>query len=323
MTNRVLYATVTGCTGLLSIQTEAGYSMISANAVVECTTSTLSMGDAISIDLGYDDDHSEIFSGFVKKINRITPDSIIQITANDVLVRAVDYFLAADDPESPLTFHSIDDRDLVNSLLGECGLSTVSGQPLPSFTFGTNEDGAKFNLQSIAEAIQFVCNVTGRLCWAVGSNIYYDDRKPYKVAGDTITGTWTTGASGQIINISKESDNSKIRDRIICYGKTPIRASAEDASPYTVVRQTAVIAHELIDLQSLADATCAVNLELLKGLPITWTLDLMGDSSILPRTLYHIDESFTLSNNDVFIYKVAQNFSSSGFLTNVVATASI
>jgi hypothetical protein len=321
--NRTLYASVTGCSDLLSIQTEAGYSMLSANAVVECATSTLSMGDAISIDLGYDDDHSAIFSGFVKKINRTTPDGVIQITANDVLVRAVDNFLAADDPENPLTYHSIDDRDLVNSLLGECGLSLSSGGVSPTFTFGTNEDGAKFNLQSVAEAIQFVCNVTGRLCWAVGSSIYYEDRKPYKVAGDTVIGTWTVGEGEQIINISKEADNSKIRDRIVVYGKTPLRSSAEDASPYTVVRQTAAIAHELLDTQEICDATAAVNLELLKGLPITWTIDLMGDSSILPRTIYHIDETFTISNNDVFVYKVSHNFSNSGFITSVVATTSI
>ncbi len=323
MSSRHLYATVSGTSEIISIQMEAGYSMISANATVMCASSTLSVGDAISIDMGYTDAHAVVFSGFVKKVNRMTPDGTITITANDVLVRAVDDFLASDDPEQPLTYHNIDDRDLVNALLGHSGLSLSSGAVSPTFTFGTNPDGAKFNLQSVAEAIQFISSVTGRLCWADGANIHYEDRKPYMVGGDTVVGTWTTGEGNQIISVSKETDNSKIRDRITVYGKVPLHATAEDPSPYTVVRQTASIAHEMLDTQALCDGTAAVNLALLKGLPITWTLDLHGDATILPRTIYHITESFTESDNDVFVYRVSHNWSESGFMTNVTATTSI
>src|SRR5262245_26017643 len=151
MTTKNLYADVTNCTGIQSIQTEAGYSTVTATATVECTSTSLSLGDAINIDIGYTTSHSQLFVGFVKKIEKTTPDGLIKITAQDVLIRAVDYFLVSDDPENPLTFHSADDRTIVNSLLGQCGLSLTSGAVSPTFTLGTNADGAKFNLQSVAE----------------------------------------------------------------------------------------------------------------------------------------------------------------------------
>lgn len=318
--SKTLYASVTSCSGVQNVSIESGYSMFTANATVECATTSLTVGDAISIDMGYTDNHQAVFAGYVKKVNSVRPDGIYQITAADVLVRAVDYFIAADDPENPLTYHSIDDRNLVNSLLGECGLSTVSSQPSPSFTFGTNPDGAKFNLQTVAEAVQFVCNVTGRLCWAEGSTIYYADRKPYKVPGDTVVDTWTTGASGQIININKETDNSKVRNRIVVYGKSPLHAEASASSPYVVVDQTSVIAHELLDVQAICDATAAVNLEILNRLSVVYTIDLEGSAGVLPRSVYHITESFTDADEDVFIYRVSHSLSSSGFVTNVTAT---
>lgn len=321
MSDQSLYATVTSTSGIISIQIESGYSMITANATVTCTATSLSMGDAITIDMGYDSAHQVVFSGYVKKVNYMTPDGIITITANDVLIRAVDYFLAADDPEQPLTYHSIDDRDLVNDLLSQCGLSLTSGAVSPTFTFGTNPDGAKFNLQSVSEAIQFIANVTGRLCWAVGADIYYADRKPYKVGGDTVLGTWTTGEGQQIISISKESDNSKIRNKIVVYGKNPLHSTASASSPYVVVDQASVIAHELLDTQEICDATAAVNLEILNRLSVTYTIDLKGDASIFPRTVYHITESFTGADEDVFIYRVSQTWSEAGFVTNVTATA--
>jgi hypothetical protein len=321
MSSRDLYATVTGCSGIISIQVEAGYSMISANATVECEATSLTLGSAISIDMGYADAHQAVFVGFVKKINKTTPNGIIQITAMDVLVRAVDYFLAADDPEQPLTFYSIDDRSLVNALLGEVGLSLASGAVSPTFTFGTNEDGAKFNLQSLAEIIQWCCSITGRLCYADAGSIYYVDRKPYIVGGDTAVATWTTGASGQIISIGKEIDNSKIRNVIKVYGKNPLTARASASSPYIAVDQASVIAHELLDTQEICDATAAVNLDILNRLSTTYTVDLYGDASIVPRSVYHITESFTGADEDVFIYRVSHNFDESGFLTNVTATA--
>lgn len=313
----VLHCTVSNCTGILSVETEASYGAITANAVIECTTTTLTIGDALSIDMGYDTNHSVVFSGFVKKIKRDRASAVINITANDLLVRAVDYFLAANDPENPLTYHSINDRDLVDELLGQCGLSTVSPQPSPSFTYGTNEDGAKFNLQSVADAINTVCNITGRVCYAEGGSIYYVDRKPYVVGGDTPSHYFTTGSAGNIIDINYEASNDKIRNVVQVYGKSPLTARASGSSPYIVVDQTAVIAHELLDVQSICDATAAINLTLMNRLGRTWTLTVLGDPTLTARSIAHITEAFTESNDDVFVYRVAHRLNDSGYTTEL------
>lgn len=319
MTN--LYHSVTGTSGVLAISVESGYSMISANATVECTSTSLSLGDAISIDMGYDDAHQVVFQGFVKKKEVVTPARMVRLTCQDVLIRAVDFFLASDDPEAPLQFNNTQDRDLVDGLLSQCGLSTSSPQPSPSFTFGTNEDGARFNLQSVAEAIQFVCSVTGRICYADAGVVYYTDRKPYIVGGDTPIATWTTGNGGNIISIQRETSTQNTRNVVKVYGKNPLTARASATNPYLVVDQAAVIAHELLDTQEICDATASVNLTLMNRLHITHTIDMLGDASVFPRTVYHVTNTFTGSDEDVFVYRVAHAFGDGGFVTNVTATA--
>lgn len=314
-----LYAAVTGCTGIISVETEASYGAITSSAVVECTASTLTLGDAISIDIGYDVSHGVVLDGFVKKVEMIKPDRIYRITANDLLVRAVDFFIAADDPESPLQYNNISDYNLVNSLLGLAGLpGVVSGAPSPSFTFGTNEDGARFNLQSVADALQFILSVTGRTLYAESGDIYYVDRKPYIVTGDTPTVFLSAG--NNLIDISYEESNDKIRNVIKVYGKSPLTAKASASSPYLVVDQTAVIAHELLDTQEICQATADVNLEILNRLGRTWAITCVGDHTIRPRAICRITDEFaTPTPTDAFIYRVSHQFSESGFVTQITA----
>ena len=323
MPNRQLYATVTNCTGIRSIQTETSHSTISANCSIECTGTNLDLSDEVIIDAGYSDNHGILFHGYVKKIERMTPDKIYKVTVHDPLIRAVDYFIASDDPENPLTYHNILDRDLINAILGEAGLpNVVSPQVSPTFSMGTNPDGAKFNLQSAADVLQFMCSITGRLIYADNAgDIYYVDRKPYVDTGDTPTLTFIGGNGGNIIDATYEKSNDRIRDRVVCYGKTPIRAVAEDPSPHTIVRQTAVIAHELIDLQSLADAVVQINLQLLNRLQESYELTLEGDPNIQARKIASLTEPFLgVSGRSVYLYRVAHSISENGgFITNVTA----
>lgn len=318
MSAKKLYADITGCSGVQSVSVESGYSTITATATVECTTTTLSLGDAISIDMGYADAHQNVFEGYVKKVVVSNPEGVYSITAQDVLIRAVDYFLVSDDPESPLTFHSTGDREVVDGLLGECGLSLTSGAVSPVFTLGTNEDGAKFNLQSVAESIQWMCSITGRVCYAESGLIYYVDRKPWVLGDDMLTGDWLSGT--HILSCSKETDASRIRNRIVVYGNENLHAEASAASSYLVVDQSACIAHPLLDTQEICQATADVNLELLNRLAVTLNLELKGDAGIFPRQIYHVVEPFTDTLDDVFVYRVTHNMSQDGFVTSVVAT---
>lgn len=322
MSDANIYCTVTNCSGLLSVEAESSYGAITSSATIECTSSSLSVGNEVTIDMGFVGDHGVVFSGFVKKVTRTKPSNTITITANDLLVRAVDDFLAADNPESPLTFHSISDRDLVNELLSQCGLSLSSGPVSPEFIYGTNPDGAKFNLQSVADAVNSICAITGRTCYAEDGLIYYVDRKPYLVGGDTPTHFFTTGNAGSITDISYEKSNDRLRNKVVVYGKSPLTASAEASSPYVVVTQTSVIAHELLDTQDICQRTADVNLELMNRLGQTYTMTVIGDHTLKARHIGNISESFTGAfSTDVFMYRVMHRWNESGYTSELTCTA--
>lgn len=320
MPNRKLYMTATGCSGIISIQTETSHSTISANCSIECTGTNLDLSDEVTIDAGYSDNHGILFHGYVKKIERMTPDKIYKVTVHDPLIRAVDYFIASDDPENPLTYHNILDRDLINAILGEAGLpNVVSPQVSPTFSMGTNPDGAKFNLQSAADVLQFMCSITGRLIYADNAgDIYYVDRKPYVDTGDTPTLTFIGGNGGNIIDATYEKTNDRIRNVVKVYGKTPLTARASASSPYLVVDQTSVIAHELLDTPEICNATANINLSLLNRLQESYELTLEGDPNIQARKCATITDSFLgVASRPIYLYRVGHNLSEAGYTTTV------
>jgi hypothetical protein len=322
MTSKRLYMDVSGCTGVMSIQTEASHSAISANASVECTGTTLDLSDSVTIDAGYSTSHGVLFKGYVKRIERMTPDKTYRVTLQDPLIRAVDNFLASDDPESPLTYHSITDYDLVNAMLSESSLPSLSSaQPFPSFTLGTNADGAKFNLQSASDVLQFMCSITGRLIYADNDgDIYYVDRKPY-VDGDTPTLTFVGGNSGNIFDASYEKSSDKTRNVIKVYGLSPLTARASVSLSFLVVDQTAVIAHELLDEAGLCQRVADINLALLSKLQETYSLTVEGDHNIQARKVASLTEPFLgVSNRSVYLYRVAHSLSQEGgYICNITA----
>src|SRR5512145_1496852 len=155
-----LYLSATGCQTVRRVETEEGYSMISARATIECDATTLTMGDTVTIDAGYADSHGVLFSGYVKRIEYVRPDNVIRISCNDELVKAVDFFIASDDPETPFQRNNITSMNLVKDLLALASITNFSEvEPSPVFTWGTNVDGARFNLQTVSDAVQQVANM--------------------------------------------------------------------------------------------------------------------------------------------------------------------
>lgn len=317
-----LYATVTGVTGsIISISIDASYSQVSSVAVIECDSTTLTLGDSVTIDMGYVTDHGVVFRGYVKKIEFVKPEQTTRITASDTLIRAMDYFIASDNPQDQLTFRNIGTLDLVKKLLETCGITNVVGDD-PSFTWGTNEDGAKFNLQSVADAVQFVCSITGCTIYDDGTGqIHLSQRYPYVSGGDTPTVTITDGLTGNIISCQYIRGTDKTRNRIVVYGKGELRGSGRADNTYLVVDQTAVIAHELLDTQAIIDGTVSVNLQILNRLTESYEVEIEGDWTIEPRMIASITESFSsTSNRTVFIYRVSQSLSEAGFITSLTLT---
>lgn len=313
-TSTDLYCTVTGTAGnVISVTIDQSYSQISTIATVECDGTTLNLGDVISIDMGYDSNHAVLFSGYVKKIEYERPAFVTRITANDTLVRAVDYFLASDNPDDPLKFDHISSLNLIKGLLAACGITNVVGSE-PGFTWGTSSEGAKFNLQTVADAVQFVCSVVGYTLYDDGTGqIHFVQRWPYATGGDVSTKSFSTGNSGQIVTCQYIKSTDKTRNRIVVYGKTPLQAEARADNPYLVVDQTAVVAHPLLDTQELCDNTASVNLNLLNHLTQSFEVEVEGDPTIVPRMIGDITESYSGAvARKIFLYRVSHSLTMGG-----------
>jgi len=323
MAYRDLYLTATGCSQIRRIETEASYGQITSTAVVECDSTTLAMGDSVTIDAGYTSNHATLFGGFVKRIDYVRPDNVIRVTCNDTLVKAVDFFIASDDPEKPFQRNNISTPNLVGDLLQLASINPIDYDLHdPGFTWGTNPDGARFNLQTVADAVQFIASIVGYTIYTGTDGIVrFRARKPYVEGGDTPTVTFTTGAAGNIIDIAYSASIDKTRNVVKVYGKTPLTARASAANPYLIVDQTVVIAHELLDEQSLCDGTASINLTLLNRLAETYEMTVEGDPAIQARGIGSITESFTgASNRSVFLYRVAHQLGIEGYTCTITAT---
>jgi hypothetical protein len=90
-----LYASVTNTTDVTSVTVSESHNSPSASLVINAINTTLDIGNAISVDLGYADNHEHIFSGWVKQIEKQVPDNTYVITCNDEMIKAVDYFIAS------------------------------------------------------------------------------------------------------------------------------------------------------------------------------------------------------------------------------------
>jgi hypothetical protein len=303
--------------GIQSIEIQEGYSTLSASAVIEATSSSLSLGDSVDITMGYDGDVAT-FSDFVcKKITKMRPESLYHIECNDILIQASDYFLAADDPEKPFQRNNILSLQLVKDLLAQASITNVTNvEPLPSFTWGTNEDGARFNLQSVADAIQFVAQITGNVLYVDGSGVVqFIGRKPY-VDGDSPVGTLESGTDKDIIEIDFSQDTSKTRNRITVYGKDNAHYTASASNPYLVVDQTVVIAHDMLNTTELIQGTANVNLTLLNRLTEEYNARVKGRTALRARQVWTIADAF-IGTRNVFLYTVNHSFGATGYTQQI------
>lgn len=314
-----IYIDIAGITGnIISVTIDASYSQTSTVAVIECDAHSLVLGDSVVIDGGYAGNHVVMFRGYVKKIEYNKPEQTYRITCYDDLVRAVDYLIAADDPQNPLAYYSISTLDLVTDLLSLCGITGVSGTE-PGFTWGTNPDGARFNLQTVADAVQFISTVVGYSLYVDQAGvIQFVKRYPYVDTGDVPSFSIKDGAGGTIISCQYIKGIDKTRNKIVVYGKTPLVANASAANPYLVVDQTVVIAHELLDTQEICDGTATINLQILNRLTESYEVEVEGDPELWPRRIGEITESFSGANHrPVFVYRTSHILSEAGYITTL------
>ena len=311
-----LYMSVTGCTGIESVVAGGDYSGPCQTATVVCTGTSLEVGDLVSVDIGFSDDHAVIVYGYVKEINPTRPPGEYRIVIYDVLILAEDFLIVSDDPNAPLTYSNIQAETLVGNVLALASLTNYSGSH-PGFTFGVNNP-VKVQLVKSWDFVRQVCHMLAWHCHADNTGkVYFSDRKPYVMGGDSSVHTFEPGSGKDLILINHTRSDEKMRNRIVVYGYDGLSASAS-AAPCAGISlpsgfyKTAVIAYpDIIDDQAMAQATANYNLTLLNRVTETVTLDAVGNTGVLRNRVVSIDVPALSLSGNWFVYECTHRISKS------------
>ena len=71
-----LYASITNTSNILSVELTDSHTAACATAIVTAETTSLGIGDSISINLGYTTNHAVLFTGYVKSIEIKEPNKL-------------------------------------------------------------------------------------------------------------------------------------------------------------------------------------------------------------------------------------------------------
>lgn len=325
MTIFPLHATVTNTSNILSVRFSESHNDASPICTIKALNTSLNIGDAVDVNLGYVGDTTEIISGYVKEISKSTSPTEYEITAYGAMVRAVDYFIASNNPEEPFTRQNISAEDLVKDIMALAGLTNY-GYDATSFVFAT-QGPLEVNLVSAYD----YCNMIAKtLAWHLyadsNGKVWFVDRKPYVDSGDSSS---QTVYDVNIINGTYSIGERDLRNRIVVYGRAGIYAEAKQATSYNPITDSneqilpsnfykAVVASaDWIDSQSMAQGAADYNLELLNRLQVEANLSIVGNATIKARDIITVDSEKLDLDHDFYVYTVDHSWDQRGFTTNL------
>jgi hypothetical protein len=316
MTVKTLVHTVPNVTDLVSINLTESYSSNTTQAQITCYDTTLSLGDSISFNMGFSGDSGKVFTGYVKQIIKSLPDALTTIICEDELTKAVDYFLASNDPQAPFTRSNIKTEDLIEDILNEA-LITNYGHDVPLEVIWGTQGVVEFNLIS---AIQAAKQISEALAWHIyadrNGKVWLKDRPPYWKTGDSVSFTWNTASADVIMTISHAKSTEELRNRVVVYGLDNRFASASASSPYlpSGFYKTAVLASPIFDRTDLCQLVADYNLTRFNRLTESLQLQIIGNWQVEPRKFATVTDSYTGTSGDWFIFQVTHSFDSSGYI---------
>jgi len=310
MPARDLAMSATGMSGIKSITFRESFSQAAATAEVECTAHTLAVGSTSTVHLGISGDEADfISSGIVKEIKIRRPSRDYLITVYDPLVKAVDYFIASDDPLVPFMANNVSAETLVQNLLSLAGL-TAYASDATGFTFGVPSP-KPINLVSVWDAVESIARIVGFIVYADSAGtIQFRQRKPYIVGGDVSSFSFGVGDTGSITDIDYVQSDEKLRNRVVVYGAPGIAATASAASGFLPAGffKSILISHELIDVQSQAQSAADLNLTMFNRLTETVNLTVLGRTATRARSIVVVVEPFTgLSASTLWVVFATQH----------------
>lgn len=335
MSNKTLYASVTNTSEVLNVTVSNAHNSSMAIATVRANITTCGVGDLITIDLGYSDNHAQVFKGYVKQIERSVPDDTYTLTANDVLTRAVDYFIAPSNPDKPFKRRNIKAEKLVEDLLRLAGLTSFDFDNT-YFTLGVNTD-IEVKLVSAWDYSKSIADLIAWNLWADETGtIKFENRKPFVMygnlsqPGDHVDSSIATLTDPQILNYTHSLSEKDLRNRVVVYGAEGIYAEAKSGTsynPYTDAYESilpsgyyksAAAASPYIDVKSYAQQAANYNLKLLNRLAEQIIMTVEGDPLYLARKVVTVNEPTYIGvNKKYYIYSADHSWGESGYTVSL------
>jgi len=329
MAIKTLDYTITGVSSgnLVQLSVNEAFNTPARSAVVNVSGTTLGLGDSITINIGFTGNTAKVFSGYVTNIQKSTPAYEIAITCEDVLTKALNFFIAADDPENPITYSNIESGAYVQNILALAELTTFESTVTPpTFTWGTDLP-AEVNLVSAWQAANEMANMLAYHIHADrNGKVWFTKRAPYIMGGDSDDFQFDETAGTNVLSLSYTKSIEETRNKVVVYGRKGIFATASQSRADILYSanyyKTAVIAHPLIQTTSLAQTTADYNLTRFNRLTEVLQLEVEGNPNLEINKIAEITGStFSgIGTSDWFIYQCRHNFSPSGYTVDITLT---
>jgi len=312
-----LYESITGCSQVISVSVSDSHSAPTATAVIQCLTSSLDVGDSISIDLGTTGNHQRVFSGYVKNVQRSQSPTLYEISCANAMVRAVDYFIVSNNPLTPYSRKNIAAQTLIRELMAMAGLTNYTSGT-PGFTFATKGEPLEVNLTSVYDYCKFIADI---IAWHIyaddNGQVHFVSRPPFPEGGDPSVATL---GNSNIIDVSYWRSDRDLRNRVVVYGSESIQATAQASSPYLpggFYKSICVAAPTVITTQSMAQQSADYNLAKLNRLTIGGTATIIGNPAINCRSCVTVNKSDIGMSGKFYVYGIEHAWSKEGYKTQL------
>ena len=234
-----------------------------------------------------------MFNGIVKAITKRRPEMSYDVSCGDILSQAVEYFFApSPNIDSSWTRSNILHYNLVRDILAKAEITDFSNDwgadedinpytelPRGSFTFATGEEPVRIKISSAWDIIDWICQITGSHVYADVDNVVH-----LGLIWDEPIGVPTHSfvAPGTLKSIQYIRSEEGLRNKVIVFGYSGITKEAYAESPYVPENfyKTAILSHEFIDTEEIAQETADINLHRLNKLTESVIFEALGQTDI-------------------------------------------
>jgi hypothetical protein len=339
-----LYADITNMSNIESVTVSTSHSASTATAQIVTGNKTVNIGDSVSIDIGYTDNHAKVMQGYVKNITRQIPNDLYTVIVKDDLIRATDYFIVPTNPDNSFKRSNISAESLVQQVIALAGLTNFT-YDATSFTFATRSGNeVEVKLTTSYDFCKMIADLLTWHLWADNSGqVHFENRKPFVMSGATGQPGDTTdeSAPGYAFNTATPLDNTTIlnarylesdrdlRNRVVVHGGPGIFAESSQATSWNPITETneqilptgfyksmALVSH-FIDTQSMANNSASYNLNLYNKLTVGAQITAAGDPAYLARKIMEIDYSPLSLTGNWYIFQAEHSWSRNGYIMDL------